>query len=67
MNTTDKNTAFNEVVAEALKKMQETVAASDASYEVIRSSGEVIVQRTGKRSHSFNTLQLPLEKRKAAG
>jgi cobalamin biosynthesis Co2+ chelatase CbiK len=67
MNTIDKNTAFKEVVEEALKKMEETITSSGASYEVIRSSGEVIVQRTGKRSQDFNTAQLPLNKRKIAG
>ena len=41
------DTTFKELVIEALKKMQKTVTTT-TSYEVIRSNGMIIIQRTDK-------------------
>jgi len=67
VNTNDKNVAFNAIIAEALKKMQNTVTtAVSSSYEVHRSSGgELIVQRSDKAWHDSNAVELPLEKKAA--
>jgi alkylated DNA nucleotide flippase Atl1 len=45
MNTDTKDTAFHELVTEALKKMQE--AGTTPPYEIIRSDGMITIQRTG--------------------
>ncbi|MGC2458270.1 MAG: hypothetical protein WA435_09755 [Gallionellaceae bacterium] len=58
MNTKARDVVFNEVVTEALKKMQQTATAVSSSYEVIRSSGEIIVQRKGGRSHDNSRVKI---------
>ena len=65
MNTNVKDAEFKEVVAEALKKMQKTVTTAASSYEVIRSSGELIIQRTGERSDDQSQVKSAKAKAKA--
>jgi hypothetical protein len=57
MNTNVKDTVFKEVVNEALKKMQKTVTSVSSSYQVVRSSGELIIQRTGENSNDHSQAQ----------
>ena len=49
MSIDEKSAVFKAVLEEALKRMQETATATVSSaYEVVRSSGEVIVRRPDK-------------------
>lgn len=49
MSANEKDSDFNIIVEQALKRMQESVTTSvSSSYEVHRSGGEVIVRRAGK-------------------
>ena len=57
---------FDAIIAEALKRMQETVTTSVSSaYVVHRSGGELIVHRSDKAWQDSSAVELPLAKKAA--
>ncbi|GEM_PF-5633939 len=65
MIQTDKDVAFNAIIADALKKMQMTVTtAGSSSYEVHRASGELIIQRSDN-AWAQDAIRPPVEKKAA--
>lgn len=65
MTQTEKDAAFDAIIADALKKMQTTVTtAGSSSYEVYRSSGELVIQRSDK-AWTQDAVRPPVEKKVA--
>ena len=67
MTTADTKAEFIAIVEHAIKSMQHAVTtASSTAYEVHRSSGEMIVQRSDNAWEVNTPKSAPLEKKKAA-
>ena len=63
MSESDKKASFDVVLQEALKIMRQTATnTSSSSYQVLRSSGAVIVQRPEKDLFGSEIVTPPLKK-----
>jgi hypothetical protein len=59
----DKAMSFDELVQQALRRMQEASRSSvSSSYEVHRSNGEVVVRRSDSEAPALPVVEAPLKK-----